>query len=525
MLADGGNNAIKLLGGERQQFPRDSGAEWEPDLSGQLAQYLTSSDGKVVSLFEANGKLLPDWARGELQLARAGVSVEEGTFQDLDGHPDLQARIMRAAIRRETGNFKDPIPGLRFRNMLKIQPFREVTSIFGRPVNSNDHSISAPPELLPVIEFRSPHDMKLAGGLEIKFRSSRPPEDLVRDIWNFQKILGLDPEPLHLHLVRPRFHGSHNRESSGKTSYASARRTEILRQWELIGQMVSIVYAGATFGFHDFNQFEGLMLAHSWIHRPLGQVDAPGLTGLLEGAQNSDGSSMSNGYYRGFTAFHPPGKYDVADLMGFELRFIDPSLPYDLIRHIVQKARSEFDGLDNAKVKMFNAGSAKRWLENRSNLILKRKINILDLNAYDHDHAKHLSTPDWYLADFVDILSEAPDDLTEQLHLPSSFLNDLRRKASTTYRRSFLADNGPPQLKEFRNVFNSHMEIAMLFHDWSIDPTLFENAEILEVIRLQQKMAILRILHGQNVTHTMTTFLLDSGLLKHFLSLKELQIP
>jgi hypothetical protein len=190
-------------------------------------------------------------------------------------------------------------------------------------------------------------------------------------------------------------------------------------------------------------------------------------------------------------------KYDIKNLFGFELRFLNGSNLttglIDFLNHLHYNVENHLFGIEESKIKNWvNYIGSKHSLNFYLNLMLETKLP-----------EKSIASPETYAfisphRDYADLLTNLPYGMKK-------ILVGLDETKTT-------------------QAFTEHGRLRYLIHDWRRDPLLFDNLEALIKIENAQLRALRQWANGVNERIVLQNFLLESDLYLLFAESIDLKI-
>lgn len=457
-----GRSCLKVF---QPDFPAETSIELELELSPQIAHILTSPDGHILSLFQSKDDI-PDRVRELVQ--KEGLDLFKTLLDNIK--PNVRAEIFRQSIISRKMTFQQ-----------SANEGRVIPALLVKPEFQTRFNLRAK------VDLGSPETVRDGRLIEIHLRSRKESGDLMLDSSEFLKFLGLKPQPLHMHVVTKIPDQWLKQDKSQFQEVRSFQMIEHWRRMNLFFEMRDVVEKGVGI----INNSAGDYMNFA----PLQFSELSAGFEYLRNLNPAHPKSLGAEAKMAWVGFWGSDKYDGQSLMGYEFRFLTgvdqtPEMQSFLNQFPFQLQQRRFGN---------------------SPELLQRWFAI----AHSQQARTSEGAPLWEQLKFI---SSSLRSLTQLPHWLYSWLSPHQKPEA-------LLTSAAPEIQYVlsgldHGKLNSDLEsrgrLRYLLHDWSKDPILFDQPELIENIRQKQIRAVRKWARGENETQVVQEFLIDSGLLFHF---------
>lgn len=443
----------------------ETSVEIELTLSPSSVELITSRDGTLKSLFESWSDV-PSEVQSYILQKSSLQEPRDFNFESLPTNLKILS-IQNSIIARKI-QFRDSSSGSRIVSGIKIKDQYQKQY-----------------ELREAIDLSSPEAAQTGTGLEIHLRSKKSSGDMIAQAHQVYKKIGQAPGSMHMHIVVPLI-----------TSWLKAnpklntwRFIEFWRRMNLAFEMRDVVEKGVSIIHNQSNSSINFsFLGKDSIAKAFDYIYALGKKGP-ETELNPEGTSgLGTEAKMGWVGLWGHDKYDKADVMGFEFRFLtgkdkEPAMINYLSAFPELIAKKDFGLSEN---------DLNNWY-----------LQVLRSQAESRGGKRGF----YYLQNFIN----SPNLETHYLFAkisPHRSYEDLIQSLHYDYRRILLSMDQ----KKVSKAFNDRGRLRYLIHDWSQDPILIGKDAEIKKIEDAQVRAVRRWASGQNETQVVQEFLIDSGL-------------
>ncbi len=452
----------------------DSSVELELPLNEKTIRFVTTTDGTLGALFKSNLDI-PFSVRRYLLKIKFKESPMSYPFESLPD--DLKVIAAQAGIRSQKLHFGESagdhrkIPGLQVKK-----------------------SYQESEQMMAGIDMAAPATALDGKLIEFHVRAAKKPGEVALQAARLERKMGFTPGPMHMHVV---FKGMIEWLKQNPT-LNSWRFVEYWRRLNLTMEMRDVVERGVAV-IDNVGDFQGREyvsfgpLRFEETQNAFRYVRAVGRAMSSASSKNSLSKiKLGSESKMGWVGFWGHDKYDAPNLFGFEMRFLEGS---DLPANLVEFLNSIHGKVENKQFGL-SPDELQAWME-RAN--------------YEANH--HLVS---YTAQVL--LKRAdrfPKDLSEdylKLLSPHRSYEDLFEGAPEAMKH-ILRGLAPEQAQA---AFEKRGRLRYLLHDWSMDPVLYNQPELLTQIRNAQLHALRQWAQGKDEKSVVQEFLIESGLYQAF---------
>ncbi len=357
---------------------------------------------------------------------------------------------LREAARSKTTSFAEDRKVPGFRVKERVTlKFSKETIFLGKSYPPGEHEIELG-KYLQKIEFVNPQQNP--EWLELHLRGPFASDQMALDAWKLLELVGAPRKHLHVHVVARLPYEKLRQDPF----FEAFRIAEYFRRVNIVAEMQSIVESGAVVRTRATT--EGTYAG------PLSTKNLAGVFAYLRDVGRGVLREIGDDFKIGWVGFRGSDKYDQPGLFGFEIRSILGDTPEaSLVRlKSIQQAMNAGDfKIPEARLRALYSGDESA------------EAALLGLH---------------YNREWSSLWADLPADLA--------------------------AVARPDRRFYFEQVLSQDdLETKMLFHDWSREPALAGQAELLQKIRRQQIQTIQNLSRpNSDIPSSMKEFLVQSGL-------------
>lgn len=453
-------NCVALALEKNQKHYLDSSVELELDLTDEVLDLLTTTDGTIGGL-DLDGIPIPfnRWIKKRGTLERS----ENLLWDDLPN--DMKKVLIEAAVRHSDISFypggNRTIYGLKVKDTVSLR-FSHRTNFLGTSYPSGRHQVDISSVLSGPIHVRSPKDLKKVSGIELHFRSDKSAGTVSNQAWAFLKGASIPRNHQHIHIVAP----IPARSIQNQPRFYPALMGDFYRRTNLASEMLGIVFNGGS--------IRTKKIGISTYFDSLSKSQLKEVTQYFEefGKLDLKIPAIGDKYKTAWVGFRGVDKYDQPGLWGLEYRAIPAHAD-------TKQTKIVLDAIQEAMVSRSFGWSGPESLDRFQRWFLS------------HPHKKSVG----------DIVADA---------YYNQGWDQLFRRAPSKVKLL-----GSWIISPFKGRRNR--EIKMLFHNWANDPLVFENPSLQKQITDAQIMALKKLQINRNPNRVVKEFLVDSGLFREVL--------
>lgn len=411
---------------------KESAVELEMPISAKVIKLLTSRDGTIAALFQ----------RGELDSADARRLVSKyrnilrrGKWDDLSPEKQIELIADITKMRDQRYEKNRTIFGLVPRKTVELT-FAKPTTFMGVKYGKGTHTISIEGALKGPVEYRSPEDFIKFQGVELHFRRLGLPSEVSEDARTLQ--MGLDVPVTHQHV--------HALADLRVQQLKANPRLEVglhgdhFRRANLAAELVYLIEREEVLFNHSVGRTK--------YFAALTKENLAGVTSYFQSVADGKPKRIGDQFKLGWIGFRGSDKYDAPGLFGYEFRAIQEGSTTKVEGALMDAVR---DGMTTGETGL-SKDVYQAWLKEQP-----KNAKIEDLVA------SNLYNRPW-----------------DKVH----------ESASKQVAEIYSADDFKTLVQQVTPTGTEHLELKMLFHDWSKDPILYGQPKLSEKILNYQIRAV-----------------------------------